>query len=55
MGMLVWTLKAYSLPQGPLSTSVEQPEHLVRRYLAKNASKWHFNTNFGHIDTKVNF
>ena len=53
MGMLVLTLRAYSLPQGPISTSVRQSEHLGRHYLAKGASRGHFNAKFGQIDTIV--
>ena len=46
MGTLVFTLRVSTLPQGPLSTSVEQPEHPVKHYLAKNASRWHFNAKY---------
>ena len=53
MGMLVLTLSAYSLPQGPLFASVEQPKNLGGHYLAKNASRWHFNAKFGQIGTIV--
>ena len=39
MGTLVFTPGESTLHQGPLSTSVGQPDHLVEHYLAKNASK----------------
>ena len=53
VGTLVFTPGASTLPMGPLSTSVGQPEHPVRQYLAKNALKWHFNAKYGQIDTMV--
>ena len=53
MGTLVFTPGASTLPQGPLSTSVEQLEHPVRHYSTKDASKGHFNAKLHHFGTMV--
>ena len=53
MGMLVFTLRANFLPQGPIFISVERPEHPMEHYSAKSASTWHFNTKLRRFGTKV--
>jgi hypothetical protein len=52
---LIFKPGAADLPQGPLSPSVGQLEHPVRQYLAKNASRWHFNAKNGHFGTWSNY
>ena len=53
VGTLVFTPGASTLPQGPLSTSVGKPDHVVEHYSTKNASKEHFNAKLHHFGTKV--
>ena len=43
VGMLVFTLRAASLPRWPLSLCFEQLKHPARHYLANRASNWHLN------------
>ena len=53
MGTLIFTLRASSLPQGPLFISFGRPEHPVEHYSAKSASRWHFSAKLRHFGTKV--
>ena len=52
VGTLVFTPRAPTLSQGPLSTSVGQPDHPVEHYSAKNTSKEHFNAKLHHFGIK---
>ena len=53
METLVFTLRASSLPQGPLFISVGQLEHPVEHYSAKDALEWHFNAKLHQFGTMV--